>query len=250
MSPSKKSAKKQRPLPPQVDFETWLQQLARCIAPRSREATTLQGWAERRAAYYTFLGETEQASAESLLKHVFVMTRPQLTSGVEKKKHEAVARQLKGLLPELVSALGAIKACNSLVVPEDGIPPLDLSQITVHLEEAAPLIRGALLHLDRPYRRSGDVLSHCWLFIGELENSTTSEMDALSLCRLLMKAHGFSDDELEVFSKRSREAGTVRKRRHAAGNKLFDTVEAYLELMRKHKNIPPFNPALYRQKKN
>jgi hypothetical protein len=73
-------------------------------------------------------------------------------------------------------------------------------------------IRAALLQLDWPGQRSGNVISHCWMFIWQLEKREVSHMDALSLCRLVMKAHGFQDQELEVFSKRSRDAGTVRKR--------------------------------------
>jgi len=250
MSPSKKVAKKKYPLPPPVDFETWKLALARCIGPRSNEAMALQHWAEGRAAYYTMLGETEEASADSILRYAYFMTQPKIPSGVEKKKVEAVVRKLRDLLPGMVSALGGIKTCNPQILAEDGLLPLDLSGLTVLLEEAALGVRGTLLLFDRPYERSPDVLTYCVVFLSELQSKEVSEIEALSLCRLLMKAHGFSDEELEVFLRHSRDAGTVRKRRRAAFGKVLKASEAYFELMRQHNKMSRIDLTLFERKQD
>src|SRR4029079_11945049 len=127
-------------------------------------------------------------------------------------QHAAVPVLLKDLRRSIESTLGAIRACNSEILPEGGVLPVCLLDLTTDLEVAMLSIRAALLQLDWPGQRSGNVISHCWMFIWQLEKREVSHMDALSLCRLVMKAHGFQDQELEVFSKRSRDAGTVRKR--------------------------------------
>lgn len=51
-----------------------------------------------------------------------------------------------------------------------------------------------------------------------------------------MKAHGFSEEELEVFSARSVETGTIRKRIKAEVDNFFHTGLAGLELQKKHRS--------------
>ena len=104
------------------------------------------------------------------------------------------------------------------------------------------------------------------LFLSELDDFGVAEADALGLARLAMKAHGFTEAELEKFSRDSQKLGTPRKRKKQYFSNLYDVVESYLALYRKHKNlpeaksylaqyrkhknIPEFNPAHYRQKIN
>jgi hypothetical protein len=241
MSPSKKAAKKQHALPPRRDFETWQLLLKRSLAPRSREAKALARWCNKEAA----IGCPQGAIRESPLETVYLWTRPQLASEGERKKHESVAQTLKDLRPAIEAALEAIKACNSEVLPEGDLLPIDTSELASNLEAAVLHIRSALIFLDRPYRRSGDVLSYCWMFIQQLQRCKVSEMDALSLCRVLMKAHGFLENELEVFSKRSRDAGTVRKRILKEMKNIFDVSDSVRELYRKVKNVGPFDRTSY-----
>lgn len=242
MSPSKKSARKKHPLPPRVDFETWNTRLKRSLAPRSREAKALGSWLEREAAINKSMEKRGVATRESPLETVYLWTQPQLASEAERARHASVAPMLKDLRPTIEGVLGAIKACKSEVLPEGGLLPIGLCELASNLEEAAFHIRTALIFLDRPYRRSGDALSYCWMFIRQLQQCCDiSEMDALSLCRVLMKAHGFLDDELEVFSKRSHDAGTVRKRIRKEIKSIFDASDSAQELYRKVKNVEPLN---------
>jgi hypothetical protein len=169
MSPSKKSAKKHYPLPLRVDFNTWKTRVRRSLTPNSREAKALKCWFEKEAAICAKIGKPEGATRDSLLESVYIWTRPQLASEAEREKHESVAHRLKNLQLAIESALGAIRACNSEVLPEGSMLPLDLSELTSNLEETTFHIRCALLFLDQPYERSGKVISYCWMFIRELQ---------------------------------------------------------------------------------
>jgi len=220
------------------------------MVPRTPEGEALRCWLTERAAYYSSFGETERAQRDSLLDEVYRLTRPKLASEDERKKHESAAKKLRELLPMVDSTVKALKVCGSQVFPKDGTPPITMSELLLHLEESAFIIRGSLLYLDRPHMRSADVLSHCLIFISMVMNCGVVEVDALGLARLAMKAHGFSEDELGIFSKDSKQSGTPRKRRKDVINNYFDVVESYLEQYRKHNNIPDFNPAHYRQKKD
>ena len=117
------------------------------------------------------------------------------------------------------------------------------------------------MFLARPYGRSADVLSHCVVFLSELSQDEVPESDALALARLLMKAHGFPEDELKVLSQKSRKAGmeigkkerntgTTRKRRRKVISNYFKLVESHLESRRIHKKEPPFPPNHYKQRQD
>jgi len=220
------------------------------MVPRTPEGEALRCWLTERAAYYSSFGETERAQRDSLLDEVYRLTRPKLASEDERKKHESAARKLRELLPMVDSTVKALKVCGSEVFPKDGTPPITMSELLLHLEESAFIIKGSLLYLDRPHMRSADVLSYSLTFVTMVMNCGVVEADALGLARLAMKAHGFTDDELGVFSDDSRKVGTPRKRRKDVISHYFDVVESYLEQYRKHNNIPEFNPAQYRQKKD
>jgi hypothetical protein len=251
MSPIKKSARKMHRMPPRVDFATWRTRLKRSLSPRSREAKALESWLEREAAINKSMEKTEAATRESPLETVYLWTRPQLASEAERAQHASVAPMLKDLRPAIEGVLGAIKACSSEVLPEGGLLPIGLCELASNLEEVAFHIRTALIFLDRPYRRSGDALSYCWMFIQQLQQCCdVSEMDAISLCRLIMKAHGFLDDELEIFSKMSHDAGTVRKRIRKEIKSIFDASDSAQELYRKVKNLGPFDRTSYMGKQD
>jgi len=220
-------------------------------------------WLEKQAEFYKSFGDTERAQRDSLFELAYLMTRPQLASDVEKKKHDYAATKLGELLPLMESALGAIKACGSQVVPEDGTPALDLSELSRNLEDSAFHIQEALRFLVKPRGRSANALSHCVMFLSDLGSCKVTEKDALALTRLLMKAHGFQEDDLIILSGFSRKSfsidsisrepkrtGTAHKRVQALISSKFDMVESLLESRRIHKKEPPFNPALYKQKQD
>ena|ERR1035437_6432355 len=212
-SPSKKSAHKRSSLPDRVDFSTWKQNVARFLAIKSPAGEAFLCWLQKKMDSARFIGDVEGAEMDSLLESAYHMTRPQLASESEKKKRDFATLKISELLPVLESAIGALKATDSKLVPKDGTPALTLSALQHHLEEAAFETKNVLLILERQYMREADALNHCIMFLTELSNYKVPAADALALGRVLMKAHGFSDEELEDFSKRSVETGRVRKRR-------------------------------------
>jgi hypothetical protein len=257
MSPSKKSAKqqppkkKQPPLPKRVDFKTWRARFERILVPRTPEGKALSCWLTQEATYLTSLGETERAQRDSLLESLYLMTRPKLASDFEKKKHESAVGQLRELLLMVESTVKAIKGCGSQLVPKDGHPPLDMSELLLHLEESAFIMKGALsYYLNRPHMHSADALSYCVAFISGVIDAGVDEPGAIGLAKVAMRAHGYDEEELGRFSVASQRAGTPRKRRNNVIDTFFNAGNSYLEQERKHKNIPGFNPAHYRQKKD
>jgi hypothetical protein len=250
MSASSKPAKKQHPLPQRADFKTWKDSLDQSLKSGSPERQALDRWLEAQAEFYRSLGETERAHRDSLFEVAYLMTRPQLGSDAEKRKHQFVATKLKELLPVVESTLGTIKACGSGVLPEDGTPAIHLSDLSGSLEDSAFYIQEALKFLARPYGRSADVLGHCLVLLLQLKEDQVPERNALALTRLLMRAHGFPNDELDVFSLKTHETGTARKRRRDILGKYFHMIESNLDSRRIHKKEPPFNPALYKQKED
>jgi hypothetical protein len=215
MSPSETPAKKKYPLPPQVDFDTWKARIARRLKPGTSELNTLYRWVEHHSAYFVQIGHSELSSTDALLEAVFELTQPEIASEHERRKHDFAATKIRGLLPEIEATIGALKATGSNIVPKGGTYGRRFNNLQRSLEKAASEIRWALIITDRPYVRSADVLSHCILFLASFDGCGVSEPDALALTSLLMKAYGFSDEELEVFGKRSVETGTIRKRKKA-----------------------------------
>ena len=248
MNPSNKTSKKQLRLPPRVDFRTWKDQFDRTLRPSSPEGKAFKCWMAQKVDYYSFLGVTERAERDSLVQEIFEMTCPPMASDAEAKKHRAAVTKVKELLPMLNSTIGSLKACGPQVAPKDGSAPPTLSDLSLHLEESAFKINIALLYLDWPYMRSADVLSYCWPFISSLVSSGITEPDAVCLAEVAMKAHGFTQDEIEVLSKKSQRAGTIRKRREKGINNFFDTGESAMQRIRQHKDLPEINLAKYRKK--
>ena len=216
MSPSKKTAKNQYPLPESVDFEAWKARLARLLKHRSPEVDAFNRWANYQSAHFGKIGHSELSSGESLLKEAFELTQPEFVSEQVKPKSEFAATKIRELLPEIESAIGALKATDLRIVPKDGTAVGRFDTLQHSLKTSANEIRRALIVTDRPYMRSPHFLSHCILFLITLDDCGVSEADAYALTSLLMKAHGFSDDELVVFDKGLIKTGTIRKRVKAA----------------------------------
>lgn len=155
---------------------------------------------------------------------------------------------LRALAPKLRSTAGAIKVCGKHVVPADGTPELDLSELLFHLDKSSVLTEGALLFLDRKRVRSADVLSHCAVFLSTLSDCGVAEPAALALTRTIMGAHGYTNDELKLLSPKSGRLGTPRKRKKDVISTYFDVAQSFLELKRKIENRPPFNAKLFRRR--
>jgi hypothetical protein len=248
MSPSKKSARKQSSLPDRVDFATWKQNVARLLAIKSPAGEAFLRWLQKKMDFARKIGNVEGAEMDALLESAYHMTRPQLASESEKKRHDFAALKVGELLPVIESTIGALKATGSMLVPKDGTPPYTFSALQQHLEAAAIEVKSALLYLERPYMREADALNHCIMFISELSGYRVPEEDALSLGRVLMKAHGFSDEDLEDFSKRSVETGKVRKRRRDYVKNWFKAGLSALETHQKLSGHVPIDITKYKPK--
>lgn len=245
---SKQSAPKRSSLPDRVDFSTWKQNVARFFAIKSPAGEAFLCWLQKKMDHARFIGDVEGAEMDSLLESAYHMTRPQLASQSEKKRHDFAVLKIGELLPVLEDTVRVLKATDSKLVPKDGSPAHTLTALQHHLEEAAIEIKSTLLVFERKYMREADALNHCIMFLTELNNYKIPEADALALGRVLMKAHGFSDDDLEDFSKRSVETGKVRKRRSDFVNNWFTTMQSSLEMRQKHSNQPPIDLTKYRPK--
>jgi hypothetical protein len=121
------------------------------------------------------------------------------------------------------------------------------------LDEAEFQIRSMLMFLARRYSRSADALSYCVVFLRELHGDEVSEIDTkkVALVRVIMKAHGFSNADLDEgkVSEYSRKRGTIRKRIDAFFREHINLVESNLELDRQRRNEPSFDPTFW-QKQN
>lgn len=248
MSPTKKSSKKRQPLPDRVDFQTWKQNVARFLSIKSPAGEAFLCWLQKKRDFAVHIGAQEDAEIDSLLATAYNMTRPQLGSLAEKARHDYAALKIREILPALEDTIRAMKATNSQLVPEDGIPPLNLSSFQRHLENAESEAKGILLFLDRPNMREADALNHCIMFLSQLHEYRVPEADALALGRVLMRAHGFSDDDLGDFSKRSVDSGKARKRRSNYVSNWFNTALTALEMHQKHSKQTPFDRTPYKPK--
>jgi hypothetical protein len=161
------------------------------------------------------------------------MTIPRRVSEGERKKHEAVTASLTTLLPKIKSTLEALNVC-SRVVPIYGFPPqtIALTKLSRNLEEAAFYIERARLFLDHSYQRSEDAMSHCLYFIGEMRSYKVPEPKVVALCQVIMRAHGFVDDDLVRFSVNSQRFGTPRKASRKMINEFVKVLISVFELHR------------------
>ena len=111
---------------------------------------------------------------------------------------------------------------------------LSLSKLSSNLEEAAFYGRRALIFLDQRYQRSEDALSHCMWFLAELRGYKISEPKAVALGRVIMKAHGFLEDDLIRLSTDSQKFGTPQKARRKVFRQDIKAVDSVFELHRAH----------------
>jgi len=249
MSP-KKSPKKQHPLPDRVDFKVWKSRVVPHLRSPTCEGQTLHRWMEKQAEYLIAIGDMDGAEEDSLLECVYNMTRPPLASEPDRKRNEFAAAKLENLLPQIESTIGALRAAGSQVVSEGGIPSVDVARLLPSLQEASIQIRGALIFLAQPYARSADALSYCLVFLNQLRGDNNSEIDKkhIDLVRVIMGAHGFSDDDLRAgnISRDSLKRRTIHKRIDAVLRQHFALVESHLEMSREQRNEPPFDPTFWK----
>jgi hypothetical protein len=164
--------------------------------------------------------------------------------------HEAAVLNLKKLQRPIQDAVKALKACGSQVSPnsKDGMPPIAVSRLLPSLEEAALYVKGALMYLDRNNMQSADALSYCLPFLIDLHGCKVSERKALALGRLVMKAHGFLDEDVKGFD--DARGGPAGPRRRKLVREYMNVLNSFLEMAQKHRNEPPFDPTRFFQKKD
>jgi len=158
---------------------------------------------------------------------------------------------LEKLLSQIEETVKELSKFNSSIVPEDGGPPITLSRLLPSLEDAEFQIRSMLMFLARRSARSADALSYCLFFLSELcggELLEISEND-LKLVRVIMKAHGFSDNDLidGKLVKASWKNRTIQKRIDTFFGEYTNVINSQLELDEKRSNKPSFDPTLWQR---
>ena len=118
-------------------------------------------------------------------------------------------------------------------------------------EHLAIKLARARLFLDHSYLRPEDALSHCLYFIGELRSYKVPEPKVVALCEVIMKAHGFVDDDLLMLSGNSQRFGTPRRASRKMINEFGKVLNSVFELHRAHgdKYIQEESIVLMEQKK-
>jgi hypothetical protein len=174
----------------------------------------------------------------TLLEAAFQCTQPEVSSNEEIRKYEVAVKKLRELLPEIDAAIGALRSAGSCIVPKDGMPGKRFNKLQRSMEETANQIRWALILIYRPNTHSADLVSYCITFLASIFACDVDESAALALTCILMKAHGFSSNELEVFGSGAVESGRFRKRVKAyikANSDIQKAQEAFLEQQRSRK---------------
>lgn len=172
----------------------------------------------------------------TLLEVAFQCTQPEVSSKEEIRKYESAVRKLRELLPEIEAAIGALKSAGSCIVPKDGMPGKRFTKLQRSMEEVANQIRWALILTHRPNKQSADLVSYCITFLASIYSCDIEEKTALALTAILMKAHGFSNDELEVFGDGAVESGRIRKRVKAYMKANSDIKNAQKEFLEQRRN--------------
>jgi hypothetical protein len=234
MSPNK-SPKKQQETPKPVDFKTWKLQLEKFYRPTSIEGRALKCWMERKAADLTAIGGREDSQRDSLLEYAYRMTCPTFLSKDEREQRNSVTTTLTALLKQINKTRKVLNSYSQVMFP-GGTPRHNptLSKLSRNLEDATFYARHALIFPGQSYQRKADALSHCLSFLVELREYKISEPKAVKLGRLMMKAHGFSDDELIRFSIDSQRDGTPRKAKRKMILDFVKVMDSISELNRMH----------------
>jgi hypothetical protein len=219
-----------------VDFETWKANLAGLLKHGSAELRAFQQWMTNHSEYFAQIGRPELTNANALLEVAFECTQPEISSKEELRRYEFAAKKVRELLPDIDTTIGALRSTRSYLIPKDGMGGRRFDSLRRSLEKAAGQIRWALIITDRPNVRSADIVDYCITFLASIFMCDVTERDALALTSLLMKAHGFSDEEGTVFGTGAVESGRFRKRVNAykkANSDIKKTQEAFLALQRK-----------------
>jgi hypothetical protein len=230
-----KAVKAPRVLREPVDFETWKANLSPLITRRSPELDAFEKWIQHHSAYFAQIGRSDLTDTNTLLEVAFQCTQPEVSSNKEIRKYEVAVNKIRELLPEIDAAIGALKSAGSCIVPKDGMPGKRFYKLQRSMEETANQIRWALILIHRPNAHSADLVSHCITFLASIFACEVDESSALALTCTLMKAHGFTDDELVVFGSGAVESGRFRKRVKAyikANADIRKAKEVFLEQQR------------------
>jgi hypothetical protein len=233
-----KAVKAPKVLREPVDFETWKGNLVPLLKRRSPELDAFEKWIQNHSAYFAQIGRSELTDTNTLLEVAFQCTQPEVSSNEEIRKYEVAVNKIRELLPEIDAAIGALKSAGSCIVPRDGMPGQRFNKLQRSMEEAANQIRWALILIHKPNAHSADLVSYCITFLASIFACDIDESAALALTCVLMKAHGFSDDELIVFGSGAVESGRFRKRVKAyikANSDIKKAQEAFLEQQRSRK---------------
>ncbi len=223
---------------PQVNFETWKARLGELFRHGRHQRDVFVRWMEHHSEYFAQIGRPELTSIDALLEVVFQCTQPQIFSKEELQRYESAEKKLHDLLRELDATIGALKATQFCLIPndKDGTGGRRFPSLQRSLENAASHIRWSLIIAKKLKARSADVISYCITFLCSIFMcESIAERDALELTALLMKAHGFSDEELLVFGAGAVESGRFRQRVKAyvkASSTIQKAQEAFLEQLR------------------
>ena len=244
MSPNK-SPKKQHPIPERVDFPTWELRFTRSVKTNTDQGQALERWIDKTADYLRHIGDTEAAKRNSLYGAIYRMTLPQPAS--ERKASEAAILKLRKLQRPVQDAVKALKSCGSQVSSnsKEGMPPIAVSRLLPSLEGASLYVKRALMILDRNNMQTADALSYCLPFLIDLHGCEVSDSKALALGRLVMEAHGFSDEDLKGFDDSRKGPAGPRRRKLVREN--MNALNWILEMDRQRSNEPSFDPTRWQR---
>ena len=231
-----KAVKAPKVLRERVDFETWKGNLYTLLTRRSPELKAFEQWIQHHSAYFAHIGQSELTDTATLLEAAFQCTQPEVSSKEEIRKYESALSKIRELLPDIEAAIGALKSAGSCIVPKDGMPGRRFNKLQRSMEEAANQIRWALILTHRPNKHSADLVSYCITFLASIYLCDIEEKIALALTVILMKAHGFSSDELTVFGSGAVESGRIRKRVKAYIKANSDIKKAQKEFLEQNRN--------------
>jgi hypothetical protein len=233
-----KTVKAPKVLRTPVDFETWKANLSTLLTRRSPELNAFEQWIEHHSAHFANVGRSDVTDMDTLLEVVFQCTQPEVSSKGEVRKYESAVRQLRELLPQIEAAIGTLKSAGSCIVPKDGMPGKRFNKLQRSMEETATQIRWALILTHRPNKQSADLVSYCITFLASMYLCDIEEKTALALTFIVMKAHGFSNDEVKVFGDGAVESGRIRKRVKAYIKAQSDIKKAQKEFLEQKRTRP------------
>ena len=194
----------------EVKYPVWLERVQKRITSRSSEATALNNWVASLAGRPSADGKPH--TRDTILEELYMLTKPGFTSEAEMMRHESIAKQLSNLVPEIEAVLRAIRATGNIVVAAHRNERFPLTSLAESLDTALVQAKRALIHVTKNRARVADGNTHCLLLFIGLKNRGTPEQDAVDLALVLMQAHGYEVNALNLLSAESVYAGSLRRR--------------------------------------